>query len=47
MTRISVYDIEAETIEDICEKYDCTEAHLIKALIEALEDHAFDLEDYL
>lgn len=47
MTRIAVYDIEAETIEKICDERDITPAELIEALISALEDDAINLEDYL
>ena len=47
MTRISVYDVEAEIIDKICEEHDITSADLVQALLEALDDNAFDLEDYI
>lgn len=33
MTNIWVYDVEAEQIEKICNKYDITAAELIEALL--------------
>ena len=46
MQRISVYDIEAEQIEKICEERNTTEAELIEALLSAVEDGTINLEDY-
>ena len=47
MTRIDVYDVDAKTLEDICDSHDITTAELIEAVVSALEDRAFDLEDYI
>ena len=38
MTEICVYDTEAETIQQICEKNDVTEAELIEELMEYLDE---------
>lgn len=38
MQRITVYDIEAKVIEDICDLNDVTEAEVIEALMEYIED---------
>ena len=32
MTKITIYDYEAELIEKLCEKYDTTEAEIICAV---------------
>ena len=47
MTKITVYDVEANKIEEICEDYDTTEAEVIEALIEAIEYNDIDLGDWL
>lgn len=47
MKSITVYDIEAEKIEEICEKKDTTSAELIEALLQAVEDGEIELNDYL
>ena len=47
MQNISVYDIEAEKIEKICEDYSTTSAELIEALVSAIEDGNIDLNDYI
>ena len=47
MTNITVYDVEANKIEDICKEYDTTEAEVIEALIEAIEYENIDLGDWL
>ena len=38
MERISVYDIEAQRIEDICDKYDLTEPEVIEILLDSVID---------
>lgn len=47
MTRIDVYDVDAKTLEDICDSHDITTAELIEAVVCALENRAFDLDEYL
>ena len=42
MTEISVYDTEAEAIENICESNDVTEAELIEMLM----DYIDEIKDY-
>ena len=38
MKTIAVYDYEAKKIDEICFKYDTTEAELIEALLENISD---------
>ena len=38
MTEIWVYDTEAETIQQICEKNDVTEAELIEELMDYIDE---------
>ena len=38
MTKLTVYDIEAREIEKICEDNDTTEAEVIEALMEFIEE---------
>lgn len=47
MTNVTVYDIEARKIEEICEEKDTTSAELIEALLQAVEDGEIELDDYL
>lgn len=47
MTRIDIYDIEAEKIETICDEKDTTAAELIEALLDAVEAGDINLDDYL
>ena len=47
MKSISVYDIEADKIEKLCDEYDTTSAELIEKFIMAVEDGDIDLKDYL
>ena len=47
MNTISVYDIEAERIEQLCEKKDTTEAELIEALLDAVDAGDINIDDYL
>ena len=47
MTKITIYDTEAEAIDKICEEKDITEAALIRALLEAVEAGDIELDDYI
>ena len=47
MQSISVYDIEANKIEKICDRYDLTEPELIEKLIEIIESDEVNLEDWI
>ena len=42
MKTISIYDIEADRIDEICEKYDISEATLIEALLDNTTDEDLD-----
>lgn len=42
MTRITVYDVEAERIERLCEKYDLTEAELIELVLDNIDEYEED-----
>ncbi len=45
MQNILVYDVEAKRIDEICEKYDTTEAELIEVLLDNVSDE--DLEEMM
>lgn len=47
MTYISVYDIEAKQIENICEEYGTTEPELIEAILTAIEEGEINLSEWL
>ena len=47
MTTISVYDIEAKKIEQMCSDLNTTEPELIEALLEAIGDNGIDISDYV
>lgn len=47
MQSVSVYDIEAKKIEDLCDRYDITEPELIEKLIEIVESDEINLEDWI
>lgn len=47
MKSITVYDVEAEQIEKICDQFAITEAELIEALMSALEHDDIRIEDYI
>lgn len=47
MTYISVYDIEAKQIENICEEYGTTEPELIEAIMTAIESGEINLSEWL
>jgi len=47
MQSISVYDIEANKIEKLCDRYDLTEPELIEKLIEIIESDEVNLEDWI
>lgn len=38
MTRINIYDTDAETIETVCRDNDISEAYLIELLLDYLDD---------
>lgn len=42
MKNILVYDIEANRIDEICDKYDVTEAELIATLLDNVTDEELD-----
>lgn len=47
MQRISIYDTEAEKIEQFCDEHSTTAAEVIEAMMTALEDERIKLEDYI
>lgn len=42
MQNILIYDVEAKRIDEICDKYDITEAELIEALLDNATDEDLD-----
>ena len=47
MQRISVYDEEAKKIAKLVDETDTSEAEVIQAIFDALNDHNIKVEDYL
>lgn len=47
MTTITIYDIEAETIEAIAEENQTTEADVVDAIMFAIRSNDIDIKDYL
>lgn len=47
MTKINVYDVEAERIEKICNELDATEAQVIEALFNILDYSNEDIEEWV
>ena len=47
MKKISVYDTEARAISILAQVNDVTEAEVVQAIIEAIEDTAIDLSAWL
>ena len=47
MKAILIYDIEAEKLEKLSEELDVSEAEIIEALLDAIEDWKIDIKDYL
>ena len=47
MMSINSYDIEGQRIEELCEEYDITEAELVEALINAVDDGTVDIGQYI
>lgn len=47
MKNINVYDIEAEKLDKICEEHDTSEAEIIEALFDIIDDLKIDLSEYL
>ena len=42
MQNILIYDVEAKRIDEICDKYDVTEAELIEVLLDNVTDDELD-----
>lgn len=47
MTKIEVYDYEADRIEKICEELDVTEAQVIEALFNVLDYSDEDIAEHI
>ena len=47
MKRIKVYDLDFETIADICEDNDVNEWEVIGAVLDAIEDMGIDITEYM
>ena len=47
MTRIKVFDAEAERIKKIAEEKNVYDAEVIEALFDAIEDNGIDIYAYL
>lgn len=40
MTKIEIYDIEAEEIDDLADEFECTHADIVEALLNMLNNEA-------
>lgn len=40
MTKIEIYDIEAEEIDDLADEFECTHADIVEALLNMLHNEA-------
>ena len=47
MQTITIYDIEEEKINEMCDEHDTTEAEIIEAILEAIKDNHININDYL
>jgi len=48
MRKIEIYDYEAEIIDELCEKYEASEAQIVEALIAMMSWHdEDDLGEYM
>lgn len=47
MKKIDILDLDAEEIEILGESFDAEDWEIIQALLDALKDGAFNLENYL
>lgn len=47
MRTISVYDVDADVIERICEDKDITIAELIQVFVTIIDDGEIDLDEWL
>lgn len=47
MQKITIYDIEADRIDVICRWKECSEAEVLEAIFDALDDNNIDIKDYL
>ena len=47
MTKITVYDDTEKEIDKLAMDNGVTDAQIIDALLEAVQDHAIDLADYI
>lgn len=47
MTTITIYTDDANEIDRIATEADCSYTHVVEALILALQENAFDIEDYI
>lgn len=47
MKQIKVYDVDFETIADICELHDINEWEVIEAMLEAIKAEGIDITEWL
>lgn len=45
MTRIEVFDTEAQRISKIAAEHDCCEASVVEALFDILKENGIDIEE--
>lgn len=47
MTRVTIYDTEAKRIEEIAEDVGVTEAEVVEAIFDIIDNKEICIEDYL
>ena len=45
MKNIEIYDLEADRISELADKHECSEASVVEALFEILEENEIDIEE--
>lgn len=47
MTNVSVYDVEAEKLEQLAEEHDTSVAEVVEAIFDAINDAQINIGDYV
>jgi hypothetical protein len=47
MTKVTIYDTEAKRIEKIAEDIGVTEAEVVEAIFDIIDNNEIDIKDYL
>ena len=47
MTKITIYDDDDKRIGELANAYDVSEAHIISALLQIIDENEISIEDYV